>query len=101
MKTHNSPCADQAIKNSKAVYSSIKSKVEKLTTLKSGNENSDDLLDGFLAFNKNFKSKRCSQKANNNFDVEASEFNESNFLFSNEDLGFGFSTEYDQQEFWA
>jgi hypothetical protein len=86
MKTQNSPCAYQVGKNNKAVFSSIKSKVEKLT--KSTHKNSNDLLDGFLAFNENFKKKGCSEKANNEFDVELSEYNEANFLIGNEDLGF-------------
>jgi hypothetical protein len=101
MKTHNSPCMEQANKNTRTVFSSIKSKVEKITSSTSGKENLGDLLDGFLAFNENFKIKRCSDKANENFDVELSEFNESNFIFSTADLGAGFTPEYVQQENWA
>lgn len=98
MKTQNNPCAENAQKNSQVIFSKIKSTVEKLPRI-SDNNNSDELLDGFLAFKENFKKKRCSEKANENFDVELSEFNESNFIFNNEDLGvFNFSN---QEEYWA
>ena len=101
MKTQNSPCAENAQKNSQVIFSKIKSTVEKLPSINANNNNSDELLDGFLAFNKNFKKQRCSEKANEAFDVELSEFNESNFISSTEDLGFGLLSEFERQEYWA
>jgi hypothetical protein len=72
-----------------------------LTESKSNNKNSGELFDDFLAFNENFKKKKCSEKGNDAFDVELSEFNETNFLVSNEDLGLGLLMEFERQVYWA
>jgi hypothetical protein len=101
MKTQTSACSDHAKINTEAVFTKIKSKVEKLQSLKADKNNPNQLLNGFLAFNESFKSKKCSKKSNENFDTELSEFNENNFLFGSEDLGFGAKIDIYQNEFWA
>jgi len=87
--------------NTEAIFSTIKNKVEKLQVLKSDKNNPNQLLSGFLAFNDNFKTKRCSKKSNKDFDAELSELNENNFLFGSDDLGFGAIIDINHNEFWA
>jgi len=101
MKTQTSTCSDHAKTNTEAIFSKIKNKVEKLQGLKSDRNNPNQLLSGFLAFNENFKSKRCSKKSNEDFDAELSELNENNFLIGSDDLGFGVTMEFNQNGFWA